>query len=108
MADTQAIISHFPEVGEVSEVKPLGSGLINDTFVVRTADAAKPDYVLQRINHAIFQNVDLLQSNIDAVTGKSAKLLKKRATPISTAMCSTSFPPTAARHTTTTERTTGA
>lgn len=77
MADTQAIISHFPEVGEVSEVKPLGSGLINDTFVVRTADAAKPDYVLQRINHAIFQDVDLLQSNIDAVTGKIRETLEK-------------------------------
>ena len=49
------------------EIKPLGSGLINDTYKVITENN-NPDYVLQRINHAIFQNVDMLQANIEAVT----------------------------------------
>lgn len=74
------IISHFPETGEVKEVKPLGSGLINDTFLVVTADEAKPDYVLQRINHAIFQDVELLQNNIEAVTAKIRETLEKNGT----------------------------
>lgn len=68
MEKLKQIVAHFPEVAEVAEIKPLGSGLINDTYVVRTADAAAPDYVMQRINHQIFKDVDLLQNNIDRVT----------------------------------------
>lgn len=68
MEDYKAIISHFNVQGDVTAVEPLGNGLINDTFVVRTASPATPDYVLQRINHHIFKNVDALQRNIDAVT----------------------------------------
>ena len=48
------------------DVKPLGSGLINDTYLVVTEGG--PSYVLQRINHAIFKDVELLQNNIEAVT----------------------------------------
>ena len=60
------ILRHFVLEGEVTEIKPLGNGLINDTLLVRTDGA--DDYVLQRINNAIFQDVDLLQHNIDCVT----------------------------------------
>ena len=56
----------------------LGSGLINDTYKVTTAEADAPDYVLQRINHAIFQNVEMLQSNIEAVTGHIRKKLEEK------------------------------
>ena len=60
------IIAHFALEGKVTEVKPLGDGLINDTLLVKTEG---PDnYVLQRINNAIFQDVELLQHNIDCVT----------------------------------------
>ena len=65
--DLLAILDRFALEAPVKEVKPLGSGLINDTFKVNTEGSA-PDYVLQRINHAIFQDVDLLQHNIQAVT----------------------------------------
>lgn len=57
----------FELEGEVLDVKPLGNGLINDTFKITTKGDA-PDYVLQRINNAIFKDVELLQSNIEAVT----------------------------------------
>ena len=63
------IIGQFRIEGTVVEAAPLGSGLINDTFLARTAEADKPDYVLQRINHHIFTDVELLQHNIEAVTG---------------------------------------
>ena len=60
------ILRHFALEGKVTEIKPLGNGLINDTLLVRTDGA--DNYVLQRINNAIFQDVDLLQHNIDCVT----------------------------------------
>ena len=61
------IVSLFEISGEVTAIKPLGNGLINDTFRVITSGEG-PDYVLQRINNAIFKDVELLQRNIDAVT----------------------------------------
>lgn len=63
------ILRHFRIEGTIAEVEPLGKGLINDTYLVRTFEADKPDYVLQRINHHIFTDVELLQHNIEAVTG---------------------------------------
>ena len=66
MAELRDIARRFALRGNVTDVTPLGSGLINDTFKVET-DGAEA-YVLQRINNAIFQDVDLLQSNIEAVT----------------------------------------
>ena len=62
------IVSKFDLKGEVLEISPLGNGLINDTYKVHTADGA-PDYVLQKINNAVFTDIDLLQHNIEAVTG---------------------------------------
>ena len=60
------IVGHFAIDGTVTGIRPLGNGLINDTFLVETDG---PDnYVLQRINQSIFQDVDLLQHNIDCVT----------------------------------------
>ena len=67
MNNPEQIIRHFNITGDVAEITPLGNGLINDTYKVTTHGDA-PDYVLQRINNAIFTNVDLLQHNIDAVT----------------------------------------
>ena len=60
------IAGHFAIEGDILEIKPLGNGLINDTLLVRTD--GKDDYVLQRINQAIFQDVELLQHNIDCAT----------------------------------------
>lgn len=68
MSELTSIISRFAIEGDVKSVEPLGSGLINDTFKVVTEGSA-PDYVLQRINNAIFKDVSLLQHNIEAVTG---------------------------------------
>ncbi|MGL5980386.1 MAG: phosphotransferase enzyme family protein [Phocaeicola sp.] len=62
------IVSNFMIQGTVMDIKPLGAGLINDTFVVKTEETETPNYVLQRINHAIFQDVEMLMSNIEAVT----------------------------------------
>ena len=75
MTDLKKIVELFAIEGEVKEIKPLGNGLINDTYKVVTEGGA-PDYVLQRINNAIFTDVDLLQSNIEAVTRHIRKKLE--------------------------------
>ena len=77
MADLKNILTHFLLAGTVLGVKPLGNGLINDTYKVETEEATTPDYVLQRINHNIFQNVDMLQDNIEKVTGHLRTKLEK-------------------------------
>lgn len=74
MNELNTILGNFAIEGEISEIKPLGNGLINDTYKVTTAGDA-PDYVLQRINNAIFQDVDMLQNNIEAVTSHIRKKL---------------------------------
>ena len=78
MNDLLSIVSHFQLEGTIREIKPLGSGLINDTYKVTTVSEDTPDYVLQRINHAIFQNVEMLQANIEAVTRHIRKKLEAK------------------------------
>ncbi|MBR1574707.1 MAG: aminoglycoside phosphotransferase family protein [Bacteroidales bacterium] len=75
MEELIRIASRFALEGNIAEIKPLGNGLINDTFKVTTEGAA-PDYVLQRINNAIFQDVELLQNNIVAVTSHIRRKLE--------------------------------
>ncbi|MCD8313215.1 MAG: aminoglycoside phosphotransferase family protein [Bacteroidales bacterium] len=62
------IVSRFRLSGTVQTIEPLGSGLINDTFKVKTNEADAPDYVLQRINDKVFTDVDMLQRNVETVT----------------------------------------
>ena len=71
------IIGSFAYEGTATDIRPLGNGLINDTFLVKTEDGA-PDYVLQRINSSIFRDVDGMQRNIDAVTAHIRAKLRAR------------------------------
>ena len=75
---TNEILSHFILNGTPIAVTTLGSGLINDTFKVSTVEKDCPDYVLQRINHAVFTDVALLQHNIEAVTAHIRARLEAR------------------------------
>lgn len=72
------LVSHFDVQGTVKSVKPLGNGLINDTYKVAMNEEDEPAYVLQRINNAIFKDVELLQSNIEAVTAHLRKKLEEK------------------------------
>lgn len=83
MENLKEIVVKFNVENEINEVKPLGEGLINDTFKVYVNDCETPKYVLQRINNAIFQDVDLLQDNIEKVTNHiRKKLIEKNETDI--------------------------
>ena len=66
--ELKEIVSQFALEGQVDQIKPLGTGLINDTFRVTTVEPTAPDYVLQRINHVVFTDVEMLQQNIQRVT----------------------------------------
>ncbi len=81
MKDYIQIIRQFPEVGEVQDIHALTSGWINQTYLVKTVDSQANDYVLQRINHQIFTDVDLLQHNIEVVTSHIRRKLEARNEP---------------------------
>lgn len=83
MENLKEIVLKFNVENEINEVKPLGEGLINDTFKVYVNNCETPKYVLQRINNAIFQDVYLLQDNIEKVTNHiRKKLIEKNETDI--------------------------
>lgn len=71
MKDPKQIATAFDIKGKIIEIRPLGNGLINDTFRVYTD--GPDDYVLQRINTAIFKDVELLQHNIECATAHIRK-----------------------------------
>ena len=62
------IAGHFVDPKTIASIEPLGNGLINDTYKIVVQGEAKPKYVLQRINNAVFTDVEMLQNNIEAVT----------------------------------------
>jgi len=52
---------------KMTVVEPFGNGHINDTYIAKN-EKGEPKYVLQRINHNIFKDVEMLQNNIQIVT----------------------------------------
>lgn len=76
LTNTYDIVSSFATEGTVADIRPLGNGLINDTYKVSTKEADAPDYVLQRVNTTVFTDVDMLMDNIAAVTRHIRKKLE--------------------------------
>lgn len=74
MKNLNDIVLQFDLTGQIDSINPLGNGLINDTYKVKTVGG--PSYVLQRINHNIFRDVDLLQDNIVKVTSHIRRKLE--------------------------------
>lgn len=71
------ILSRFGIKEKILSVEPFGNGHINDTLKVTVA-SGMPGYVLQRINHHIFTNVEMLQNNIHTVTSHIRAKLQER------------------------------
>ena len=71
MNELFSIAGHFIDSKTIENIEPLGNGLINDTYKIMVQ--GQPKYVLQRINNAVFTDVDMLQNNIEAVTGHIRK-----------------------------------
>ena len=77
------ILDQFQLDEKVVSAEPFGNGHINDTLKV-TNEKGEIKYVLQRINHLIFTNVDMLQNNIQWLPLISAKSWRKKVKRIST------------------------
>lgn len=57
---------------------PCGQGLINDTYEVRFNQGGIPvRYIIQRINHHVFQHPELVMDNIIRVTGHIGQRLQR-------------------------------
>ncbi len=65
MNELLKIFSNFNIDEELTTISPFGSGHINDTYKVETIGK---NYLLQRINHHIFKNVEGLTNNIVKVS----------------------------------------
>lgn len=57
---------------------PFGNGLINKTYKLTSDNQQKPAYLLQKINHSIFKDVEGLQRNIKLVTDHIRKKLTEQ------------------------------
>ncbi len=75
----KAIVAQFQIEGNVTDIQPLGNGLINTTYAVRTEGDSK-DYVLQNVNVAIFPDIELLMNNIVEVTAHIRRKLEAAGT----------------------------
>jgi thiamine kinase-like enzyme len=65
----------FDVDSEVVKLMPLKRGHINDTYIVKTA--GERNFILQRINHEVFEDVPGMQQNIHRVTSHVRKKLKE-------------------------------
>lgn len=67
MKNYKTLIGQFAVTGEVEEVVEWGEGMINNTYRVAIKDS-QTHYILQKINHQVFKDIDLLQNNILKIT----------------------------------------
>lgn len=65
MRELYAIADKFSFAAQVKDIKPLGEGFINDTYIVTTEQGR---YILQRKNHTIFPDIAAMMDNIARVT----------------------------------------
>ena len=82
MNKLKEIVFQFIEQEENVKIEPLGKGHINDSYKVVNGNE---EYVLQRINHYVFKNVDQLQDNISRVTNHIRKKLQEKGVLVLTA-----------------------
>jgi hypothetical protein len=76
MNELLSIAYHFVDPKTIENIEPLGNGLINDTYKIMMG--GQPKFVLQRINNAVFTDVDMLQNNIEAVTNHIRQKYEKQ------------------------------
>ncbi|MCX6327561.1 MAG: aminoglycoside phosphotransferase family protein [Bacteroidia bacterium] len=72
------IFDYFVTDNNFLNGEPYGSGHIHDTFLIKTVEKDKDDYILQRLNNKIFKNIPELQHNIERVTVHLRNKLKTK------------------------------
>ncbi len=68
--DLRTIANHFRLEGEFLNAEPIPSGHINDSYAIRfrRSDGKVHRYLLQRINHEVFQTPEKVMENIQGIT----------------------------------------
>jgi Ser/Thr protein kinase RdoA (MazF antagonist) len=68
--DLRTITSHFRLAGEFLNAEPIPSGHINDSYAVRfrRSDGQVHRYLLQKINHDVFQKPEQMMENMEGIT----------------------------------------
>src|SRR5690606_19342141 len=72
----KVIANQFDVEGEVLDISRFGSGHINDTYKLTVSPSKDISYLLQKINHHIFTDVDGLLHTISLVTNHLKTVLK--------------------------------
>lgn len=81
-AEALVVAAEFAFGGQLATLTPYGSGHINDTFLVTTAlPAGQRRFVLQRINHQVFRQPDLLMENVERVCAHAQSKLRAAGAP---------------------------
>lgn len=70
-----AIAERFDLGGPVRGIEPLGQGNVNDTYLVRLGDPARPAAVLQRVNTRVFSRPELVMGNLVVFSDHVARRL---------------------------------
>ncbi|MEI7899706.1 MAG: aminoglycoside phosphotransferase family protein [bacterium] len=93
VARLRQVFAGFQAWGDFADAQPYGSGHINDTYKVSVRLAGTPaNYLVQRINHAIFKEPDRLMENVVRVTGHLAGQLTANRDPDATRKALTVVP----------------
>jgi Ser/Thr protein kinase RdoA (MazF antagonist) len=76
--DLFAVAEQFARTGRIADVHEMGSGNINDTFLVTMDEGVERHWVLQRINTRVFRKPDLIMQNLRVATEHMRKRLEDR------------------------------
>ncbi|MFC2089688.1 phosphotransferase enzyme family protein [Bacteroidota bacterium] len=74
---TESILEAFGLVPSACRITPLGKGHIHDTYIVSSNLPLPGEYILQRINTDVFQDLHLLMSNLGLITSHIAEKNRK-------------------------------
>jgi len=72
-----SVARQFSAKGEVLGVKEYGSGNVNDTFLVSTGGSNGSQFILQKINAAVFPQPELIMHNLHILTEHVNKRLRQ-------------------------------
>ena len=73
----EEIAQQFATEGDIQKISAHGGGHINDSYHLVNNSPGKGDYLLQRVNHYVFKDVDLLMRNMVIVTDHIASIMEK-------------------------------
>lgn len=80
--DLEEICRAFPLAGKFAGAEPYGNGHIHDTFLMRRDDGGREsNWIVQRINHVVFQDPPAVMDNIAQVSAHVREKLVREGSP---------------------------